>query len=85
MKQYKIDILQKLNERAKGERIISLRETANQLGIKHLKTQECLEISNLFLKKQPEYKAVKFIDNPLDSLFCSLTFVDKNIEFSEEK
>ena len=85
MKQYKFDIIQKLNERAQGERIISLRDTANQLGIKHLKTQECLEISNLFLKQQPEFKAVKFIDNPLDSLFCSLNFVDKTIEFCEEK
>lgn len=83
MKQYKLDIIDKLNERAKGEKIIGLRETALMLEIKHLKKQECLEIAKHFLQQNLDYKVVRYIDNPLDSLFCSLYFIDKTLEFDD--
>lgn len=81
MKQYKLNIINQMGELTEGEKIISLRKTALSLGIKHLKTQECLEIMNAFIKLHPDYKAVRMMDNPLDSVFCSLCFIDKTLEF----
>ena len=50
MQKFKTNILKKIEEASIGCKMISLREQANSCGIKHLKTQECLEIANAFLK-----------------------------------
>ena len=81
MKQFKIDVLKKIEEESTGCKIINLREQANKCGIKHLKTQECLEIANAFLKNHNDYKIVRMMNTPNDSVFCSLTFVEKTLEF----
>ncbi|HJI48835.1 MAG TPA: hypothetical protein OIL97_04710 [Oscillospiraceae bacterium] len=81
MKQYKIDVLKKIEEASEDKIIISLREQANACGIKHLKTQECLEIANKFLKNHPDYKMVRMMETPYDGIFCSLNFVDKEVQF----
>lgn len=83
MKQYKIDVLEKIKAASEGDRIISLREQANACGIKHLKTQECLEIANKFIKNHPDYKMVRMMETPFDSIFCSLTFIDKELQFED--
>ena len=85
MKQYKLDIINQMGELTEGYKVISLRKTALSLGIKHLKTQECMEIMNAFLKLHPDYKAVRMTGNPLDSVFCSLWFIDKTLEFDNEE
>ena len=81
MKQYKLDIINQMGELTEEYKVISLRKTALSLGIKHLKTQECIEIMNAFIKLHPDYKAVRIMNNPLDSVFCSLCFIDKTLEF----
>ena len=83
MKQYKLDVIDRMSELSKSDKIISLRDTALTLEIKHLKTQECMEIINAFLKLHPDYKAVRMMNTPLDSVFCSLCFVDKELEFDD--
>lgn len=84
MKQYKIEILKRLEKASEGDRIISLREQSNACGIKHLKTQECLEIANKFLKSHSDYKMVRMMETPYDSIFCSLTFIDKELQFDQD-
>ena len=83
MKQYKINILNAIDAAAEGDKIISVREKALECGIKHLKTQEVLEICNAFLKKHDDYKLVKMVDSLKDysSLFCTAHLIDKSIEF----
>lgn len=84
MKQYKIDVLEKIEKASEGDKIISLKEQSNACGIKHLKTQECLEIANTFLKSHSDYKMVRIMATPYDSIFCSLTFVDKEVQFDDQ-
>lgn len=84
MKEYKLQIIEELNKKARETKIISLRETAIECGCKHLKTQECLEIANAFLKNNNDYKMVRMMNNKYDSIFCSLTFLDKSLEFEDK-
>lgn len=84
MKEYKLKVLNELNKAAIGERIISVREKAAEVGIKHLKTQEVLEICNKFIEEHNDYKLVKMMDHPYDSLFCSATLIEKCVEFIDE-
>lgn len=77
MKDYKLKVIEKMNEISKDHHSISLRAAANIVGIKHLKTQECHEILNSFCKNNNEYKIYQLSDNPLDSFFCS-AFVSDN-------
>lgn len=83
MKQYKIEILKRLEKASEGDRIISLKEQANACGIKHLKAQECLEIANKFKKNHDDYKMVRMMETPYDSIFCSLSFIDKELQFED--
>ena len=82
MKQFKLDILKKIEEESIGCKVISLKEQANKCGIKHLKAQECLEIADAFLKNH-NYEIIRMMNTPNDSIFCSLTFVDKTLESEE--
>lgn len=83
MKQYKLEILERLEEKAKGENIISFRDVANSAGFSHIKTQEVLEVCNRFLKLHPDYKLVKMLSDEKDnsSLFCTATLIYKSMEF----
>lgn len=83
MKQYKIEIIEQLKKEADGCRIVSLREVCKSMGIKHLKTQECLEIKSKFLKDYDGYKAVRIMNTKNDSIFTSLCFVDKTLSFED--
>lgn len=77
MNEYKLKIIEKMNELSKDYHSISLRAAANLVGIKHLKTQECHEILNRFCEINGEYKIYQLTDNSLDSFFCS-AFVSDN-------
>ena len=85
MKEYKENLLQELTASAEGERIISVRDKATAIGIRHMKTQEVLEVCNRFLQSNPGYKLVKMVDSERDnpSLFCSATLIEKTVEFED--
>lgn len=80
MKDYKIKVLNEMLKTAEENHAVSVKESANKVGIKHLKTQEVHEILNAFVKEKPEYKIYRLNDNPLASLFCS-AFVSDNETF----
>lgn len=85
MKQYKLEILERLEEKARGENIINFRKTANEAGFNHIKTQEVLEICNKFLKLHPDYKLVKMVSSEKDnsSLFCTAALIHNSMEFED--
>lgn len=83
MKDYKIKVLNEMLKKAEENHAISIKESANKVGIKHLKTQDVQEILNAFIKARPEYKIYRLNDNPLASLFCS-AFVSDNETFPVE-
>lgn len=77
MKQWKLDIVDYMCKKADEVRVFNFRDTCLELGVKHVKTQEVTEITREFLKRRPDYHAVKYSDCPAYySLFCSLFFED---------
>lgn len=70
MKEYKIQIIEKLEENAKEVNAVLLRKAAIECGYKHIKTQDCYDIINGFLKRNPEYKVYMFGDAS-GSVFCN--------------
>ena len=56
---------------------VMLRRAALNVGVKHLKTQEALEVLNAFKKRYPDFKIYRLNDNALASIFCS-AFVSDN-------
>lgn len=82
-KQQKNALKAALDVKATTDKIISVRETANELGIKQIDRQQCAGLAQSFCRLHPEYKAVQMMNTPTDSLFCSLTFVDKELEFDD--
>lgn len=84
MKEWKEKIVEAMIDKTKDRRIISLRETAAEMGIEHVKTEDCLDILNA-LKNVPGYRPIQIMMNPRDSLFVSLNLVDNELEFDNEE
>lgn len=83
MKEWKEKIVEAMVKKTKDTRIVSLRETAAEMGIKHIKTEDCLDILNA-LKNVSGFHPVQIMMNPNDSLFVSLNLVDNGLEFDDE-
>ena len=83
MKQYKNEILERLEQAAISDKIIEFKEIAYDAGFTRMKTQDVLEICNKFLKLHDDYKLVRMVKNEKDisSLFCTATLIDKTLEF----
>ncbi len=84
-KQQKEALKEALDNRYEESRIISLKEVANELGIKQIPREQCVGILQTFCRKHPDYKAVQMMNTKHDSLFVSLTFIDKTLEFDNCK
>ena len=72
-----------LDKAAIGDRIISLKKIADKIGIKRIKREQVMGIIQTFTYRHPDYKAVKMLshENEITSLFNSITFIDKGLEF----
>lgn len=72
-----------LDKAAIGDRIISLKEIAEKIGIKKIKREQVMGIIQTFTYRHPDYKAVKILShkNKITSLFNSITFIDRELEF----
>lgn len=68
MKQFKLDVIKEMENRIRENKEIGLRDCANTIGIKHIKTNECREILLKFCKLHPEYRPIHFVN--MGSLFC---------------
>lgn len=83
MKKYKMEIANRVIEKTRDLYIVSLRETALEMGYKHIPTEVVLHIAN-YLKKHAEgYRLLQIVNNPHDSLFTSLCLVDNSVEFDD--
>ncbi len=77
MKEFKMNVLNEMINLTNELHAVKIQTAANNIGIKHLKTQEVKEILNAFVKVKPEFKIYQLADNPLASLFTS-AFVSDN-------
>lgn len=84
MKEFKENVVDKMIEKSQDMRIVSLRETAAELGIKHISAQDTRDIARR-LQKVEGYRLVQMMNTPNDSLFCSLCLVENGVEFDDGK
>ena len=86
MKTWKNEIVNAIVEKTTTDKIVSLKETANALGVAHINRHDTDDIINAVLKRVPEYKAVEMHDTATDtaSRFCTLCFIDKELTFDNE-
>ena len=88
MKAIKTYLVNLITKEAKSCKIVSLRETAEREGVYHIKRKDVQDIASAVLKALPGYKPMQIVcsADSKESLFCSLCFVDKEVDFegSEE-
>lgn len=82
MKEFKKNIVNKMIEKSKEMRIVSLRETAAELGIDHINAQGVHDIAQR-LRSVEGFHLVQIMNTPHDSLFCSLCLVEDGVEFDD--
>ena len=72
-----------LDKAAIEVRVISLKEIARRIGIKKMKQEQVMGVIHTFLYRHPDYKVVKMLKHrdEITSLFNSITFIDKGLEF----
>ena len=74
-----------LDTKAVTDKIISFHKVALSCGYKHIKAEQVAGIAMSFCNRHPNYKPVKILkhDNDCSSLFVSLHFIDKELEFED--
>lgn len=87
MKQFKEDIVNRIVEEAQSCRIVSLYDVGREMGHKHILAQDCRDIMRKVLEQLPGYRAVQMLQpgmsNSTASLWTTLHFVDRELEFSD--
>lgn len=86
MKSYKKEVLEALNNKAQELKEISFYEVAMGCGYNHIKTNDVKDIANAFVKANPTYRAVRFVNlnknTATQSLFTTLVLTE--CEYDEE-
>ena len=72
---------EEMDKAAIGDRIISLKEIAEKIGIKRIKREQVMGIIQTFTYRHPDYKAVKMLshENEITSIFHSITFIERTL------
>ena len=82
MKEYKENIVNRMIEKTQDARIVSLRETAAELGITHISAQDTRDIAQR-LKSVDGHHLMQILNTPHDSMFCSLCLLEDGVEFDD--
>nr|DAW28818.1 MAG TPA: hypothetical protein [Caudoviricetes sp.] len=82
MKEFKENIVNKMIEKSKEMRIVSLRETAVELGFNHINAQDVRDIAER-LRSVEGFHLTRMMSTPNDSLFCSLCLVEDGVELDD--
>jgi hypothetical protein len=85
MKDWKVEITNELVKRAAEYKIISFEKTANELGYKHVKSRDVVDICFEVCRKLKTYSPVRLTDlrRRNASLFTELCFVEQGVEFCD--
>ena len=75
----------KSNREEKTQSGIRYQKVALSCGYKHIKAEQVAGIAESFCNRHPNYKAVRILKHANDcaSLFVSLHFIDKELEFED--
>lgn len=87
MKEFKLDMINRIVTEARGSRIVSLHDVGVAAGYDHISAQDCRDIINAVLAELPDYKVVKMVapgqSAATASLWTTAAFVDRSLEFEE--
>ena len=87
MKDFKLDIINRIVLEARGSRIVRLHDVGVAAGYDHISAQDCRDIIKGALRELPDYKAVKMVapgqSAATASLWTTVAFVDKALEFDD--
>lgn len=84
MKAYKENIIDEIVKASITDKIISLKEIANALGVNHISTNEVLQIVSAIAKRLDNYKPAQMTNGETnESLFTTLHFVQNDVEFED--
>lgn len=87
MKEFKLDMINRIVTEARGCRIVSLHDVGVAAGYNHISAQDCRDIINAVLAELPDYKVVKMAapgqSAATASLWTTAAFVDRSLEFEE--
>lgn len=81
MKDWKEELVSAIIKRSESDKIITVKDIAAEMGIRHITRQDTQDILAALQKRIPGYRPVQFVDNPKASLFQSLAFVQNDVEF----
>ncbi len=84
MQEWKTRLAEKMAQT--GLREVSLREVANQNGIKHINRQDSLDILHLFVKNNPTYRIVQMVNDlhSKESLFTTAVVTENEYQSEAE-
>lgn len=87
MKEFKLDIVNRIVLEARGSRIVRLRDVGAAAGCNHISTQDCRDIIKAALVELPNYRVVKMVtpgqSAATASLWTTAAIVDKALEFDD--
>lgn len=87
MKDFKLDLINRIVLEARGSRIVRLRDVGAAAGYNHISSQDCRDIIKAVLVELPDYKAVKMVapgqSAATASLWTTAAIVDKALEFDD--
>lgn len=87
MKEFKLDMINRIVTEARGSRIVSLHDVGVAAGCSHISAQDCRDIINAVLAELPDYKVIKMVvpgqSAATASLWTTAAFVDKSLEFDD--
>lgn len=63
MKEWKIQVIEKLEANAKELHLVMLRKAALECGFNHIKNNDVTDIINRFVKRNPTYKVYRLVDD----------------------
>lgn len=83
MKEWKEKIVQAVIDKTREQKVVELRDVARANGIKHISAQDTRDILGSIERRIKDYRPVRLMHTPNDSLFQSLAFAENGTDFSD--
>lgn len=84
MKEWKESLVQQMVDDCVDCKIVSLKDVAGRSGIRHIDRQDAQDIVFAAIKRVPNYRPVRLMDNQLDSFANSICLVQNDVAFEDD-
>ena len=84
MKEFKLEIIEAVCQKADEMKIVSLYQVCKELGYNHVNSQDCCDILGAVQKRLPDYRPLRiWLGKGSKDLFTTLCFVENDVEFDD--